>query len=449
QVVDLVVLLIQLPEVDVAGRRGRGVPAELLPILAGAGTGDETQRQVEGVAELVHLEVGIPGVVGIGDLVAIAAGEAGCLRAGGVGVPGGGLHALAEPQEIEGLPGQVHAVEGRIGPAGGIAAGEERAQAEVLAEIIGEAAHEQVLGGHRGPACAGERTGVHVQHAYGQVPGAACELHALIDGHGAAHGQADVARVERGETAVEVAVHVAAVEGEEAAAVQEELALLREEQREAAQVYLLRIRFGLGEVRIDRQRPFQLRREVVFHLAAHRRALGFGVYLVAAAQHVRVDLQAAAGLEARHAVQDAVARGAEGAGGRVDVGPLGDHGQARHRAGDVETPVVHGGIELQAAGAEGDLRIPAVTYSLGFNLPDAIPAKVCVRRAIRLQAVIPVAAGADAVGIGVLVVVESVDDDGDVVIGILVEIPLQAVDQDLVRLRVYGVHRDVQVVVVP
>ena len=125
-------------------------------------------------------------------------------------------------------------------------------------------------------------------------------------------------------------------EAEQVGALQEELALLREEQREAAGVDLLLVRFRFGEVRVVGEEAGERRVEVV--LEVETRVAGGAAAGLVFGEAVGLEVQALALFHALHAGERAFARQLEHGGIQGHAGPVQGQQVAGHVAGHVEAP---------------------------------------------------------------------------------------------------------------
>ena len=198
----------------------------------------------------------------------------------------------------------------------------------------------------------------------------------------AAFRQADPSREEQVGAAPEAGP---AADVEHAGVLQEEVALLGEEEREARQVDLLLVHLDLGEVGVQREVQVEARRHAVFDVEAVLvepgpvQASGYGV-LPAAGQHVRRQPQIQAPVDPADAAQGACL---------AETGQLvflGDRGPedllvlAPDVAHEVGAPHLRlGGGEAQRDHRDGDLRDPPVGRAARDGVPDAVPVHVDVR----------------------------------------------------------------------
>ena len=200
---------------------------------------------------------------------------------------------------------------------------------------------------------------------------------------GAVGAQPDTAAVERQDaiTAAEVPLATGTRKVEEGRAVQKEIPALLKEQREAREVHLPLIDFGLGEVRIDREIGSQQWRRIVeeveprARVEVRGRAASAGRCL-GCEEAVRLDVETAAlrdvadaGHQAGvvHALKPLVARPA--IPDRLLV-------LAPDRPLEVDAPGVVVRIEIERPEWNLDLQRPADLAPSGTRVPDTIPLPV-------------------------------------------------------------------------
>jgi hypothetical protein len=204
----------------------------------------------------------------------------------------------------------------------------------------------------------------------------------------AAIAEADAAAEERVDDQIRAEVRVVlavvpagararAREVEEGRAVEEEIAFLRIEQREARQVHLALVDLRLREVGIDRQVRAERRRRVVEEvntcLAGSRRSFVARGRILRAAEDVRLDVEpvslgdvgeAGHASGVGHPVEALVTRPA-----RPDAVFV----SARERARDVDAPRVAVRVEVERAERDLNLEAPRVFAAMHAEVPDAVP----------------------------------------------------------------------------
>ncbi len=185
-------------------------------------------------------------------------------------------------------------------------------------------------------------------------------------------------------------------EGEDVGPLQEERALLREEQREARQVGAARVHLGLGEVGVDGQRAEQVRAEPLRDVHARlKRPIDVGVRRRDAAARCdgRPDRQAQAQVESRQASQFAGAARLRHLVVPAPAGPAVRLLQALDAALDVEVPGGQSRLEAQRRNWDADFQHPAAGVPARRRLPQPVPVRVLALAAGVHQRVVARAAG--------------------------------------------------------
>ena len=283
-------------------------------------------------------------------------------------------------------------------------------------------------------------------------------------------GDADAAREEQEEG--RRLVQAAPAEVEDAGVLQEEVALLGEEEVEAREVHLLVVGLHLGEVRMDgavqhEPRPhFPLRVEADVGLPCRSRASSAPVNagcLRQADEAVRLHLQVEAG--ARQAAEaDEASRLADA----LEAAAVARPGRpqrllvlAAHHPPDVEAPAVRPRLRGITQRAEGDrdLRGPALGHALRAHRPDRAPVRVEGAGLVGDEGVELRAVRVGGEDHGIAPVAEGVEQDGHAVVARELVAVLEAgrlqqlvalpdAGHHAVRLRVAGQHADVEVALV-
>jgi hypothetical protein len=259
-------------------------------------------------------------------------------------------------------------VAGRV--AGGVAPDEDRAEIGSVPEILPHARHREVVAGRH----AGHRLGLHVQQADVHRAGFARQPRA-------AHDRNRFPGIGNPDPAAEEQFRFTrAADGEQAGVLEEERALLGEEQVEPIEVDLLLVDFNLGEVRVVGHVQRQAGREAVLQIRAE--IAEDGSILAARldparlADDVRHELQ----IPLHGQIQSRERPGARDPE-QVELerqrSPVGDLLPTADVALEVQAPGPFrpGGV---AQGPEGDaeLRAPALLGGAGTHFPGPIPIEV-------------------------------------------------------------------------
>ncbi len=422
------------------GSSGARLVLQRRVVGAHAGTRHEAQRGIEVRLDLARGELPGPEVVRRADrgtVGEVVPERAAALRLqqpdarGQVLVAQEPARAVVPVQAV----GLVRARTGRI------AAGEDAAQRRSLAQVVRDARDGEVALGH-----ALGRVGAHVERA--DVPAlvppgdlAAVEDRDFLPGVVQPHAAAE----ERDQVVAQVG------ELEDARVLQEERALLGEEEREARQVELARVGLGLGEVRVDRQHRLQAGRDAIE--GVQPRLAGRLVRAGRAVVHP-VAVEEGHHVETQPLVQPVQARQIAGFRDQEDgrvvarARPAVDLVAALDPAVDVEAPGPARGIEGQRLERDRELRRPALGIDRRRALPDPVPGLVEVLTVVRDQRVALVAGGVDLEEVGVAPVVEAVDHDLEPVVVVEHGVAGHLGGDDPRRIAVEAAHADVERVLV-
>ena len=273
---------------------------------------------------------------------------------------------------------------------------------------------------------------------------------------------ADLAREERHAVRirdlVELDLLADAPEVEDAGVLQEEVARLGEEQREAVEIHLTCVDVGIGEVRVEGERARDGGCDLVEGVEARIErpvvaVLDRAVDLVDVALEEATDgagehhIEAAARCDALDVRECARLRHVE----RKFVLPPGCPAalfvEPAHAACDVEAPARLRGIERESLEWERELAAPALGIDSGFREPDAVP--LLTHRLVVLDQRFP----APAVHVGrehvaVALVMERVDGDEHAIVAALARVAPHHLGDQLLGLGIPGAHRDVEELVV-
>src|SRR6185503_4084652 len=275
-----------------------------------------------------------------------------------------------------------------------------------------------------------DRARAHQQAADIRVPDAALDLaaapdrdlHALVFTRG--RQGADGAAVERQQVRVlDVGAHA---ELEDVGAVEEELALLREQDVEPRQVRLPLIDLGLGEVGVDREHAVQVGPELLGDVQAHvaLRVTALAWIFHHEVAHVRrLDRQADALVERGQALELAGDTHLEDLEVELRSGPAARLLDLLDVALEIHAPAVETLLVAQALDRDADLAAPAVGNARGLHFPHRVP------RAVHVQAL----GGDDPVELGPqridrehearALVAERVEHDHDVILLVQLDVP--------------------------
>ena len=454
----------ELPHrLDGAGARAEAARQRRAPEVVAAQEAD-LRPEVLLDEQMVELEAVAVGAVVEARLVArVAARDA----------AGAGARVVAEEVDVvQEREGGVRAV-GLVGTvAGGRdgAMGEDGADAAAPEDVALDAQHREVR-------VVGARAGLVVrldaQHAHVERAGLAGQPAAAENGNDPSVLQPDAAAVEERRRIARSGYAVArqdargpeaaAREVEDAAPLEKELPLLREEQVEAGEVHLLLVHLDLGEVGVVGEVRGEAPGDAVFqvdaHLAVARPARGGTSPRVGghAADGVRLDLQARARGRRLQADQRARRRHAEHAAASAE--PRGRDGNQRqvrpfvlahHRAAELDAPDLIARRPIaQRLERHHHLDGPAAVEAGGPDVPHRVP--VAVR--IALVGDLEIRETAQRVGVEeqrVAPVVEGVDEEAEQVVVQQVErVAAHLGGHPLARWRaVPAAARDVEVLVV-
>ena len=319
----------------------------------------------------------------------------------------------------------------------------------LTAEAPLEAHRGEVLAGDAGIGAGGAvvLARADVQHADVLLAQLARELGAEQDALRLAVLQPDAAREERR--------GVAGRELEEARPFEEELAPLREEQREPREIGAALVDFGFGEVGVHREVRPQARRDVVEDVEAGIRVTGrrrqTRAGLVAHRRDaVGLQLQPDTAIDGTKPGEASGVGHAQQAFRALPAGPQALFVLAAHRALEVDAPGVGAGIQVQGAERDLDLGHPALLGAAHAGDPDAVPRLVHVAAELAAAARSghqPVAHGAGRVDLeevaGAAVEI-GVEAPHEAVVAAEGLVTLHLVGQQTVRFRVETRHAEQQ-----
>ena len=413
--------------VDVGGQAGAGAPvgspqeaglvvapgvARGEPVHARIGPAHETQRGIEVLLDGAEGEVVIP-----------LAGLVLPLEAVGHPVPVLALGPARQPVAPQAggaaLPEQAAVPQAKVGADGvgrlrlpGLSRGHDAADRVLPAQVAADPHHAQALLADLGLLVeqGAQDADVPVAHPTGELgsPQDGDLLAVLV--------AADGAREEGNE----LRAAARRAELEEAGVLEEEVALLREEQREAIQVDLPPIDLGLGEVGVEGELQLQRGRDPPGGVPAQGPQQG-GVLLPRAllpegALGVGDQVQPQALVHAAHAQEQPALREVPEAIGHRGRGPAVLLVVDLAHPPQVEAPGLEALAEVEGLERDGHLGLPAAVGDLGAAVPDAVPLLVEARSAVAEQGVSSRARGGDLEPEGEAPVVEGVEPPLDHVV---------------------------------
>ncbi len=289
---------------------------------------------------------------------------------------------IAEHAEVH--VGAGHPVE-VAAAARGLARHHDGADVRRAEHVAADARHAVVL-----TASPAVRLALHAEQAQAVLPGATRGAHAAVQRHLLAGiGQADAAAEEQEQVFLRrpeprrlplIAGDVAEVE--RAGVLQEELALLGEEQAELGQVDLLLVGLGLREVGIDGDVEGQGRAQPGLHVeagAAIERHVGLTSGAHGPAEHVGLHPDVAALRQVGQAGERAGRRGPHDRERARHRRPVGDLVLPPDPPGEVDAPVVPAArLEAQRLERNAELGRPAFGPDPAGHPPDGVPVRVHV-----------------------------------------------------------------------
>ena len=443
---------------------GRGPPA-LAAVegeLLDAGAVDEAELRVVLRTDVRPRRVEEPDVVRVAEAQAV--GVVVAAHAGRVGVQRKAhqFDVVAAAHEAVRAQAEIATHGGARSGAIRVAVGRDEAERRLLAQVHLRARHREILV----PDVVGVLH-LHVEHAEAEAPDAAADFRARADVDDlAARVDAELAREERHAVRVrdfeEVDLLAEAAEVEDARVLQEEIARLREEQREAVEVHLARVDLGVGEVRVEGERTCYGRRQLVEDVEGgieRREVLVVDIGCARHRVHDPLAVAEAADRAARHDVESEAADVALDAresarlrhvGRELVLPPRSPAAllvDAPHVAHHVEAPGRRLGVERERLERERELAGPALGVHSRFRVPDAVPLDLG-RLIILDDALVARAVRVGREHVTVPLVMERVDRDQDAVVGALAGVAPHYLPNQLLRLGIPGAHRDVEKLVV-
>ena len=317
--------------------------------------------------------------------------------------------------------------------------GEEAPDERLPEDVAAHAGREQVLAIEAKFVLA---AGLDVEQAHVPAIDAPRGLEAGEDGDLLSLEQTDAPAVERNE------VGVAAAETgrlEDPGPLEEEGALLREEEGKTRQVHLAVVRLRLREVGVHGEGGGEVGGHVHEDVAA---GLGLSRPIGRSSREVGPDVEAPALSRAGEPLEaprlgevrdpDVAPRR------RPAVGLL----PSRDVALDVEPPGRDLLPEAQGLEGDGELCRPALAVDAGGRIPDPVPVEVEALAVVRDLALGPRAARGDRKEEAVAAVAEGVEDDHDVVVPLEVAVAAHLRGRDAGRVAVERADAEVEVVVV-
>ena len=316
--------------------------------------------------------------------------------------------------EGRGREAEVGADQVVVAGAVGVASGDDEAHRRLGEDVAADSGRQEILA-VQGPDGIVHlervhRSGLHVEKAQVVVAHPARELGPRRYRHLLPLDEADPAREEGDE------VDVGGAEARDivsAGSFQEELTFLRKEQREAREVDLPLVRFGLREIGVDGQHGREVRSDVLGHVQA---GLEPGVTLLLASRNIGPKLPALALAGPLKPAQEARLREVREPNVLTGRGPAILLLLPLDLALHVEAPGVL--FRLEAQGLEGDRELgrPALVGATRRRVPDSVPV---VGRSLLVIGDLPVAARSRRVHLeeeAVAPVEEGIEHDGDVVV---------------------------------
>ena len=342
-----------------------------------AGARQEPERRAEPFAEALEREGIVPSIVriveqpppGVGPAFIAGPGDrvAGSARrfAAGPRPPPAGREISITP-EGRALPYGVNAAEPVLHEARRVAACTDRPEAEMLADVTRDAGGGEAGGGRLRAVVGPHRQGPDPPRAL-----AANHLGADIHGDGLTAHQSDAAAEERHEIVSEIGA-----ERELVRTLDEEVALLGIEKREAGEVDLSRVHLGLGKIGVHGENPAQLPghrpADVEPDVAVHLRTPGHEVAAVPD-ETVGSHCQPETRVQAVHPAQLAGAAHVREARVERRASPAHFGAIARHGADDVESPGPETGGEAERGSRDRHLERPAGGIPPHLGVPDPVP----------------------------------------------------------------------------
>ena len=252
-----------------------------------------------------------------------------------------------------------------------------------------------------------------------------------------------------------LSVHPDVAEVEDALVLEEELALLREEERELREVHPHVVDWGLPEVGIRGSRGSERGHYPVAGVEARcdpgvvaLLVLVFSPPLVVDASDRRrgQDIDPEPVTRPREADQDAGVRHVDEASVLPRVGPAAVLLGTPNAAQDVQAPGVRALPEAHGLEGDHELRRPAVLVDARLDVPDAVPLEQEPR--ILDQAVHPCSEGIRLEEVAVATVLEGVDHDPDLVFGRDAAVSQHVARDDPACIVVPAADTDVEVVAI-
>src|SRR6266480_3063983 len=225
--------------------------------LASARPRKKSEGGIEGIAEYFDGCVDVPEIIWIVDRRSPSVAAA----AKAVAVTGCRPRACGEilvTEECGCRPNGVDTAEAIVRGEFGIACGDQRSHAQVVARVVRQPSGEQIA-----PRDRVSRAGFYIERADAPLSCTAEDFHAGLDRNDASFDEPDRPRIERNEIAAEVETEVELV-----GALEKKRPFLREKEWKLRQIDLPCIDFGLGEVCVDGYDPAKLGCHVVTDIDA-------------------------------------------------------------------------------------------------------------------------------------------------------------------------------------